>query len=140
MDWEGFIADPTLSQEPSLKLSRVTRTAKCFAFSEENPSWVIDGGRNDIHHPLRPGDGTTKYSEMCMGKNDLWMRANKDSPDNALANFATYHGVGRNRRDEGKANVLFVDGHISLVKGVAGYQAYLEYARPYYGQEKLNIW
>jgi prepilin-type processing-associated H-X9-DG protein len=143
MDWEGFIADSTLSQEPSLKMSRVNRPALCFAFAEENPSWMINvppGGREDLlHHFYRKGDAGP-YSGASMGKNDLWMYANKNLPNSPISNFATYHGVGSNRRDEGKANVLFVDSHIKLTRGLPGYAAYLEYARPYWGQELLNIW
>lgn len=128
-----------LSVEPSLKLSRVKRTAYCFAFSEENPSWVMDGGvareDDDKHHPYRNGD-TKAYNQSSIGKNDLWMY--KLNNGHAEQNFATYHGVTAKKRDEGKANVIFVDGHTKLVRGLPGYDAYLEYGRPYYGHENLN--
>jgi prepilin-type N-terminal cleavage/methylation domain-containing protein/prepilin-type processing-associated H-X9-DG protein len=143
MDWLGYLADPKLTTEPSLKLSRVTRTAKCFAFSEEN-LWAINGGRDDLNHPLRKGD-TIVYSRSALAKTDLWMYALKrDNPNYEVeANFATYHGVSTNNCDEGKANVVFVDGHVTKVRGLAGRDAYMEYGRPFDGHEKTNngqIW
>ncbi|HAL44533.1 MAG: hypothetical protein A2Y12_07355 [Planctomycetes bacterium GWF2_42_9] len=143
MDWQGFVADPDLKTEPSLKLSRVTRTAKCFAFSEEN-LWAINGGRDDLNHPLRKGE-TVVYSWTALAKTDLWMYALKrDNPSyEVVANFATYHGVSTKNCDEGKANVVFVDGHVSKVRGLAGRDAYMEFGRPFEGHEKTNngqIW
>jgi prepilin-type N-terminal cleavage/methylation domain-containing protein/prepilin-type processing-associated H-X9-DG protein len=120
-----------LKAEPSLRLSQVKRTAQCFAFSEEN-MWTIDH---------REKDGNKYYSpESAIGKNDLWMYANKNNKDSAVANFATYHNVSANKKNEGYANAVFVDGHVSTVKGLAGYDAYLEFGRPYIGHELLNIW
>ena len=139
MDWMEYIADPTLASEPSLKLSRVTRTAQCFAFSEEN-LWAINGGRDDLNHPLRIGD-TKVYSNSALAKTDLWMYALDNG--GVVANFATYHGVSKNKCDEGKANVIFVDGPVARIRGLAGRDAYMEYGRPFNGHEKTNngqIW
>jgi prepilin-type N-terminal cleavage/methylation domain-containing protein/prepilin-type processing-associated H-X9-DG protein len=130
MDWMGFLADPTLAAEPSLKLSNVTRTSQCFAFSEEN-LWTIDH---------RTGDRPKYYTTSALAKTDLWMHANKDYPDKAIANFATYHNVSAAKRNEGKANVLFVDGHVARIRGLAGRAAYMEYGRPFEGHEKQNNW
>jgi prepilin-type processing-associated H-X9-DG protein len=117
-----------LDPEPSLRLSQVKRATQCFAFSEEN-FWTIDH---------RPGDGTKYYSTSPIGKNDLWLYANKNEKDSAVANFATFHNVSAGRRNEGSANAVFVDGHVSLTKGLAGYDAYFEYGRPYDGHENMN--
>ncbi|MFA5292312.1 MAG: prepilin-type N-terminal cleavage/methylation domain-containing protein [Phycisphaerae bacterium] len=143
MDWMGYLADPKLKTEPSLKLSRVTRTAQCFAFSEEN-LWCINGGRSGVpdsfNHSLRIGD-TLVYSNTAMAKTDLWMYALDNG--GVQANFATYHGVSSSKRDEGKANVVFVDGHVARIRGLAGRNAYMEYGRPFDGHEKQNngnIW
>ena len=40
--------------------------------------------------------------------------------------------------NEGYANAVFVDGHVSTVKGLAGYDAYFEFGRPYNGHENMN--
>lgn len=121
------------AQEPSLKLSNVKRTSQCFAFSEQN-TWAI------AH---RKDDGAKYYAPHVLEWTDLWLYANSD-PDPAVVNmaycnFATYHNVSAAQKNEGKANVLFVDGHVSRIRGLAGYAAYLEYGRPYYGHEK-GIW
>jgi prepilin-type N-terminal cleavage/methylation domain-containing protein/prepilin-type processing-associated H-X9-DG protein len=131
-----------LDHEPSLTLSQVKRTAQCFAFSEEN-MWIIPDTDHGI--PPRPGDGDKLYSMAPIGKNDLWLYANSSEVGKKMAysNFATYHGVSTSKRNEGKANVLFVDGHLSLTKGLAGYDAYWEFGRPYNGHENTNngfIW
>ncbi len=143
MDWMSFLEDPTLKNEPSIQLSKVTRTSQCFAFTEEN-LWHINGGRDNLNHPLRKGD-TVVYSWTALAKTDLWLYALKrDNPnDEVQANIATYHGVSKNKCDEGKANVLFVDGHVAKMKGLAGRDAYMEYGRPWIGHEKQNeghIW
>jgi prepilin-type N-terminal cleavage/methylation domain-containing protein/prepilin-type processing-associated H-X9-DG protein len=130
LDWKGFEADSTLAKEPSMRLSQIKRTAQCFAFSEEN-MWTIDH---------RPGDGAKFYSGMAIGKNDLWLNALKSWPDGALSNLATYHNVSAGNKNEGSANAVFVDGHVSLMKGLPGINAYMEYGRPYKGHELQNIW
>jgi prepilin-type processing-associated H-X9-DG protein len=126
-------AQAMIAPEPSLKLSQVRRSAQCCAFSEEN-FWPIE---------RRPGENK-EYSETPIGKNDLWLYANKALKDatqgNTQGNLATYHNVSSGKRDEGSANVVFVDGHVSLTKGLAGYGAYFEYGRPYNGHETLPIW
>ena len=85
--------------------------------------------------PPRPGDGDNPYSVTPIGKNDLWLYANKNDQTYAQGNIATYHNVSVGKRNEGSANIVFVDGHVSLTKGLAGYNAYLEYGRPYNGHE-----
>jgi prepilin-type processing-associated H-X9-DG protein len=115
---------------PSLKLSNVKRTSQCFAFSEEN-LWPIEHIASDR---------INKYSSYPLAKTDLWLYANKENQTEAMSNFATYHGVSAGKRNEGKANVLFVDGHVARTRGLAGYNAYFEYGRPYYGHEKGQIW
>jgi prepilin-type processing-associated H-X9-DG protein len=139
MDWMSFIADSTLKSEPSIKLSRVTRTGKCFAFAEEN-LWSINGGRDDLNHPLRKGESVI-YSNTALAKTDLWLYARDNG--GACANIATYHGVPTSKCDEGKSNVVFVDGHVAKIRGLAGHDAYMEYGRPFEGHEKQNggnIW
>jgi len=139
LDWPSYLADPTLVTEPSLKLTMVKRPAQCFAFSEEN-MWTIGNPDDRDSHPKRTCDDNKIYSSMAIGKNDLWLSALKTWPDGALSNFATYHNVSKSHRDEGFANALYVDGHVKTVKGRAGYDAYLEYGRPYIGHERQNIW
>ncbi|MGA2322750.1 MAG: type II secretion system protein [Sedimentisphaerales bacterium] len=117
-----------LAPEPSLKLSQVRRATQCCAFSEEN-LWTIDH---------RAGDGDKFYSMTAIGKNDLWLYANEDWKEGAQGNLATYHNVSLSKKNEGSANVVFVDGHVSLTKGLAGYDAYWEYGRPYNGHENMN--
>jgi prepilin-type processing-associated H-X9-DG protein len=121
-------AKAMIASEPSIKLSQVRRSAQCCAFSEQN-FWVI------LH---REGDGAKEYSEVGIGKNDLWLYANQGWKDGAYGNIATYHNVSASKKNEGKANVGFVDGHVSLTKGLAGYDAYFEYGRPYNGHENFN--
>jgi prepilin-type N-terminal cleavage/methylation domain-containing protein/prepilin-type processing-associated H-X9-DG protein len=130
MSWEGYLADPTLASEPSMKISRIKRPFQCFTFSEEN-FWTIDHRLND---------GAKFYSGMPIGKNDLWLNALKTWKDGALSNFATYHNVSKAKRNEGSANAVYADGHVKTVKGIAGYDAYMEYGRPYNGHELQNIW
>ena len=130
LDWQGYLLDPTLKSEPSMRLSNIKRTTQCVAFSEEN-SWPIEH---------RAGDGGKFYCGMPIGKNDMWLNALKDWPDGALSNLATYHNVSAGNRNEGSANVVYVDGHVSLTKGLPGRDAYMEYGRPYNGHELQNIW
>lgn len=129
-----------MDPEPSLKLSRVTRTAKCFAFSEEN-LWTIGNPNDRYSHPSRKGDNGKMYSGTALAKTDFWMYAYDNG--GMQANFATYHGVSTNNCDEGKADVVFVDGHVAKIRGLAGHDAYMEYGRPFEGHEKTNngqIW
>jgi prepilin-type N-terminal cleavage/methylation domain-containing protein/prepilin-type processing-associated H-X9-DG protein len=137
---DGPAHDALLAAEPSLRLSQVKRSAQCFAFSEEN-MWIIPDPETGI--PARPGDGNKFYSMVAIGKNDLWLYANKAWKEGAYSNFATYHNVSAGKKIEGKANVVFVDGHVSLIRGLAGYDAYFEFGRPYNGHEMMNngqIW
>ena len=131
-DWRTFMAigSEIMEQEVSTKLSNVKRTAQCFAFSEEN-LWPV---RN------RRGDGSKIYSENVLNDNLLWLNANKGRLNGATDNFATYHNISKSKRNEGFANVVFVDGHVATVRGLAGYAAYFEYGRPYNGHENGNIW
>lgn len=131
------LKEKLLEPEPSLQLSKVMRSSQCFAFSEEN-LWTIGDPYNRESHPKRKGDGDKIYSQTALAKADLWLyMANNGGMQ---ANFATYHGVSKNKCDEGKANVVFVDGHVSKIRGLAGYDAYLEFGRPYVGHEKLGRW
>lgn len=118
------------SSEISMKVSRVRNPGNCFSFSEEN-LWTI------LH---RQEDRDQVYSNNVLNDNALWTNANKTKPDGATDNLATYHNVSDSMRDEGKANVIFVDGHTEAIKGAAGRNAYLEYARPYPGHENMNVW
>jgi prepilin-type N-terminal cleavage/methylation domain-containing protein/prepilin-type processing-associated H-X9-DG protein len=132
VDSQSAEAAALIASEPTQNLSKINRAAECFAFSEEN-MWTIDH---------REGDGAKWYSTSGIGKNDLWLYANKAARDSAVANFATYHNISTSKRNEGKANVVFVDGHVSQVRGLAGYDAYFEYGRPYRGHENFlwNFW
>jgi len=129
-------AQAMIAPEPSLCLSKVKRSAQCCAFTEEN-FWTI------AH---RANDGDKYYSVTGIGKNDLWLYAlaniNKtpEVRNWVQGNFATYHNVSAGNKNEGYANVVFVDGHVATVKGLAGYDAYLEFGRPYNGHESLSIW
>lgn len=132
-DWETLLRvgdDEMFAREYSMKVSRVRLPGKCFAFAEEN-LWAIE-------HRLE--DREQFYSRNVLNDNALWMNANKDKPDDATDNMATYHNVNDTKRNEGKSNVVFVDGHSETVRGIAGRNAYLEFARPYPGHEKMNVW
>jgi prepilin-type N-terminal cleavage/methylation domain-containing protein/prepilin-type processing-associated H-X9-DG protein len=133
-DWEILLQvgdAEMLAKEISLKVSKVKLPGQCFSFSEENP-WTIE-------HRDQDRDGKI-YSANALNDNALWMNANKDKPDGAIDNMATYHNVSDAKRNEGKANVLFVDGHVGLTLGEAGREAYLKFAKPYPGHEKMNVW
>jgi prepilin-type N-terminal cleavage/methylation domain-containing protein/prepilin-type processing-associated H-X9-DG protein len=117
-------------REISMKLSRVKSAGQCFAFSEEN-LWAIDH---------RMDDRDMYYSANVLNDNALWLNANKTKPDGATDNVATYHGVTDANKNEGVANILFVDGHVEAMKGSAGREAYLKYGKPYPGHEKMNVW
>jgi prepilin-type N-terminal cleavage/methylation domain-containing protein/prepilin-type processing-associated H-X9-DG protein len=137
-DWATYLRDQknskgvniAVAQEMSMKLSRVTRSAQCFAFGEENP-WVTG---------QRTGDAPKWYSKNVLNDNALWLNANPASEkiNDAIDNFATYHKVSSGKKNEGKANVVFVDGHVGNIKGMAGYNAYMEFGRPYAGHEKIK--
>ncbi len=128
----------------TMNIASVKRPGLCMAFSEEN-LWSIGdknyAGRYDsLNHPPRPQDNGSEYSVNLLNDNCLWLNANKDYKTDAADNIATYHKVGTNKRDEGFANVVFVDGHVAAIKGLAGYDAYLEYGRPYGGHETIAGW
>jgi len=130
-------AKAMIASEPSIKISQVKRAAQCFAFSEEN-MWYFDNNH-------REGDPAgVEYYEVPISKNDCWLYANKsDAGKNmAISNFATYHNVSLSKKNLGSANVVFVDGHVSLTKGLPGYNAYWEFGRPYNGHENFaaNFW
>ena len=120
-------------KESSLKLSRVNRPATCMAFSEEN-LWTIgvaewDGGR-----------GTKTYNAVVLNDNSLWLNANKNKQDGATDNIATFHNVSPAKRNDGVANIIFVDGHAEKTRGVSGREAYETYGKPYKGHDSVNIW
>jgi prepilin-type N-terminal cleavage/methylation domain-containing protein/prepilin-type processing-associated H-X9-DG protein len=119
-------------KEYSMKIARVRNPAGCFAFSEEN-LWHIE-------HREMDRDNGKIYSWNVLNDNALWMNANKTKPDEATDNMATYHNVNVSRQNEGKANVVFVDGHVALKLGYAGREAYMNYAKPYPGHDNGNIW
>ena len=132
-DWETLlkVGDTVMfDEEISMKVTKVKSPGNCFSFSEEN-LWPI------LH---RLEDVDKVYSWNVLNDNALWMNANKDKPDDATDNMATYHNVNASNRDEGKANAIFVDGHVESVLGLAGREAYLRYARPYPGHENMNVW
>ncbi|MFA5292313.1 MAG: type II secretion system protein [Phycisphaerae bacterium] len=129
---DGQLTSITWAYELTTKISIVNRPAQCFSFTEENP-WVTG---------QRIGDAPKWYSHVALNDNALWLNANAGSstfPNDATDNFATYHNVTGSRKNEGKANVAFVDGHVSTVKGLAGYDAYMEYGRPYSGHNKIRV-
>ena len=132
-DWETFLSLPSgadeamRSKEISLKLLRVTRPAQCFAFSEEN-LWSIN-----MESGYREN-----YSASTLNDNALWTAAR---PGFYTDNIATYHNVNTAQENEGKANLVFVDGHVETMRGLPEQQAYLQYGKPYVGHEKLSpIW
>lgn len=130
MDWEtGLkITHATVyEQQISLKLTRVTRPNQCFAFSEEN-LWAINTGTGYREN----------YSAAKLNDNALWL-----SPRAGFCtdNIATYHNVNVTQKNEGKANLVFVDGHVETLRGLPEEEGYLKYGKPYNGHEKLNpIW
>ncbi|OHB50722.1 MAG: hypothetical protein A2Y10_18675 [Planctomycetes bacterium GWF2_41_51] len=133
---------PLQSPYHSLKLTNVRRPAQCLAFSEEN-LWTI--GKKGIqydenHHPARAGDGDYTYSGAVLNDNLLFMSAWRDFKDRGVDNIATYHKVSTAKRDEGMGNIIYVDGHVKAVRGLAGYNAYWEYGRPFDGDEDLATW
>ena len=142
-DWQTFItmrppAGKTSGQvmneqEISMKLSRVSRTGECFAFSEEN-LWTIGASQWDN------GNGRKTYNAVVLNDNALWLNANKDKPDAATDNIATYHKTPGGRLNDGEANLVFVDGHAESMRGVPGRGAYETYGKPYRGHDNLNIW
>jgi len=132
-DWESLekVGNAEMfAREISMKLSRVKNPSQCFSFSEEN-LWPIQ---------YREADREKVYCVNVLNDNALWMNANKSKPDGATDNFATYHGVNAPRRNEGRANVIFVDGHVELTLGESGRNAYLKFAKPYPGHENMNVW
>jgi prepilin-type processing-associated H-X9-DG protein len=127
-------------KEITLRLTQVKRPTQCLAFSEEN-LWVIPNTEYGI--PYRPGDRGKIYSQALLNDNSLWLNAAKDKNGGNAAtdNIATYHNVSSGKKVEGFANVVFVDGHVEAIKGLAGYDAYYEYGRPYNGHENIDpIW
>lgn len=134
-DWATLlkVGDTAMfAEEYSMKLSNVRNPAGCFSFSEEN-LWAIEMRESDR-------DTGNKYSSNVLNDNALWTNANKAKPTGATDNVATYHGVNESMKDEGKANVIYVDGHVEAIKGAAGRDAYLQYGRPYAGHDLMNVW
>lgn len=131
-DWSTGLAvgfSNAYADQISMRLSRVKNASGCFSFSEEN-TWAI---RADSDNPR-------EYSVNCLNDNALWMNANPAKEDGATDNFATYHNVGKDKKNEGFADAAFVDGHVERVQGKRGRDAYLEYGRPYKGHESMNVW
>jgi prepilin-type processing-associated H-X9-DG protein len=127
-----------------VKISSVKRTAMCAAFSEAN-LWTIGNSpygndRQPPSHPPRTGDGNKTYSSSVLGNTDLDLSAKAMAISEGRDNIATYHKVGTAKCDYGVANILYVDGHVGARKGLAGYDAYFEYGRPYDGHEKIATW
>ncbi len=118
----------------TLNITAVRRPAQCLAFSEEN-LWSI--GYDDTLHPKRSQDNSKEYSRYVLNDNSLWFSAVKTKSAEAADNIATYHKVGNTRRDYGVADAVYVDGHVASTKGLAGYDSYLEYGRPYIGHENV---
>lgn len=131
-DWETGLSitfEEAYKHQVSLKLSRVTRPGHCFAFSEEN-LWAMNQNSDP---PYREN-----YSGAILNDNALWL---SPRPSFYTDNVATYHNVNVTQRSEGKANLVFVDGHVETLRGKPENYAYLEYGRPYAGHERLNpLW
>jgi prepilin-type N-terminal cleavage/methylation domain-containing protein/prepilin-type processing-associated H-X9-DG protein len=134
MDW-------TYTDRPPLKITSINRAALCVAFAEVN-LWTIGGSGpyTKYHHAPRNGDGNKVYSSTCLGNNELWLSAKAVEKTSAEDNIATYHKVSSSKCDTGFANILYIDGHVAARKGLAGYDAYFEYGRPYTGHEKIARW
>ncbi len=122
--------DKVTAEEISMKLEQVRSADRCFAFAEENPTWIVG---------TREGE-TAEYNRNWLNDNVLWMHANKSTPDQSVDNFATYHGTSPSDKNEGKSNVVFVDGHSELVRGVAGREAYETYGKPYGAHDSGPMW
>ena len=140
-DWKTYIEfqppamayDTMKAREISMKLSNVKSPGKCFAFSEEN-LWAVGPTEWDS------GRGTKFFSKNVLNDNALWVWAGKDNPDNATDNVATYHKTSKSKRNDGEANLVFVDGHVETRRGNPGREAYENYGRPYPGHDNVNIW
>jgi prepilin-type N-terminal cleavage/methylation domain-containing protein/prepilin-type processing-associated H-X9-DG protein len=110
---------------PAMKLADVRRPGYCMSFSEEN-LWSIGQGAR------KKADPAYAYSNSILNDNLL------DIEYNLVAdNIGTYHKVSTAQRNEGFANCIFVDGHVTAVSGKAGPEAYLGYAKPYDGHEAI---
>ena len=122
--------DWNLNNPGTIKLTMVKRAMECFSFSEEN-LWSIAHRRSD---------GNKTYSTSVLNDNMLWLNPDQNKPDYAVDNIATYHNISTSKRNEGAANAVFVDGHVDNMRGLAGYDAYFEYGRPYPGHENVARW
>jgi prepilin-type processing-associated H-X9-DG protein len=134
-NWKTYMSLPSdkandlmAQNEYSLKLTQVMRPGKCFAFAEEN-LWMIQIALGDKWN----------YSGAVLNDNSLWTNpiAGKYTD-----NIATYHKVAKSKRNEGFSNVVFIDGHVSTMKGKPEQEAYLDYGIPYKGHntEVRSIW
>lgn len=134
-DWWTYleVGSDIMDKEISMKLTKVKRAGRCFAFSEEN-LWTV--GADQWDH----GRGTKTYNAVVLNDNALWLNANKDKPDGATDNIATYHKTSSSKRNEGQANLVYVDGHVETRQGRPGRQAYEDYGIPFAGHDKVNIW
>jgi prepilin-type processing-associated H-X9-DG protein len=106
---------------PPMKVSEVKRASKCMVFSEEN-LWTIAAGQRIKENPA------LTYSNSVLNDNLLVIEQYWVSD-----NIATYHKVSVAKKNDGYANAVFADGHVSSLWGRAGSNAYLEYGKPYDG-------
>ncbi len=120
MDWANYPNNTSRS----LKISKVDRPAECVSFSEEN-LWTINIANGD----------DINYSNAVLNDNVLWLARGATF---YVDNFATYHNVGRNDLNEGKANAVFLDSHVELIRGEAYDESYLKYGLPYSGHKNLE--
>jgi prepilin-type N-terminal cleavage/methylation domain-containing protein len=109
----------------TMKLADVRLPGTCMVFAEEN-LWAIGAGERKKANPAYT------YSNSILNDNLL------DIEYNVVAdNIGTFHKVAVSNRNEGFADCIFVDGHVATISGKAGPEAYLDYAKPYSGHEKI---
>ncbi|MBN2212183.1 MAG: type II secretion system protein [Sedimentisphaerales bacterium] len=116
LDWE--------KTSRTIKLTKVDRPSECVSFSEEN-LWTINVANGD----------DINYSGAVLNDNVLWLTR---GPTMYVDNFATYHNVNRNNRNEGKANAVFMDSHVELIRGEPYDQSYIKFGQPWSGHKYLE--
>jgi prepilin-type processing-associated H-X9-DG protein len=104
-----------------IKSSQVKNPAEVFLFAEEN-CWPYENVPSTLHpSPLYKRYQDTLNNNALCGAPALPSKAgawtySRSQPPPYLDAFGSYHKTTMRRRNEGKANAVFVDGHAQLVE------------------------
>ena len=103
----------------NLKTGQIRAPMRVFFFAEEN-GWVYPTSEDDSFYPYRRYQNALNDNALC-GSPELpyvdnaWTGYGLDEEPPFLDSFGSFHKTTQQRRNDGRANVAFIDGHVEMV-------------------------